>query len=192
MLWLSTLLLISCSVAAQKDSTRYYFNEVGLFINVPSRFQVISAEENKRIQSKGEKAIEEANNIEVNASATTTLISIKEGPFNYLDVTITPYENYTAQGYAKDNKLVKDAMYKTFADRLPASDIDTSSTVVKVNGLSFDVFQVKLKLAPSVTMRMNLLYKYYKGYDLGMSYVYVDESIGKELEAIIQRITFKR
>jgi len=189
---LFTLLLITCGVAAQKDTIPYYFNEVGLFINVPSKFKVISAEENKQIRARGEKAMEEANNVDINASATTTLISIKEGQFNYLDVTITPYKNYTVQGYAAENKLVKDALYKTFVDRVPSDDIDTTSTAVKINGLSFDVFQMKINLAPSVTLRMFLLSRYYKGYDLGMTYVYIDEVIGKELEAIIKQITFKR
>jgi hypothetical protein len=56
----------------------------------------------------------------------------------------------------------------------------------------FDRFEMTIRINPLLTMQMLLYSKFYKGYDFGIAYVYMDKAVGKELEDIVQNAKFKK
>lgn len=191
LLFITTSLIFNAAFA-QKDTTQYYFKEVGMRIGIPVKFETVDAAEDERLRMKGEKAIEDANDVEVNTSSTKNLLSIKHGPHNYLNITVTPYRQVAKNGWEEDNKVVKNLVYNSFVEKVSPKNIDTSGTTVQVNGILFDRFQMTIKITPAMTMKMLLYSKYYKGYDFGICYVFVDDAIGMEFERMINNSTFEK
>ncbi|HEY0059534.1 MAG TPA: hypothetical protein VGB56_10375, partial [Flavisolibacter sp.] len=175
----------------QSDSTLYYFQEVGMYIKMPSKFEIVPAVDDEKLRSKGERTMEEANNIDIDASSVINLLSVRQGQFNYLNITATPCTQSTAV-WNEENKEVNKIVYKTFADKVPPQNIDTVSTVVRVDGLVMNKFEMTLRLTPSMTMKMIMLSKLHKGHDFGICYVFVDAVIGKEFDRIVYASLFEK
>jgi hypothetical protein len=176
---------------SQTDTT-YFFKEVGMHIKLPVTFEIVSAEEDQKKRENGEKLMEEANHMELDVSSTKTLLSFRQGQFNYVNITVTPFEEREKNDWEKNNEFLKEAVYKSFVGKVPASDIDTTSSSVIIDGIELSRFVMNIKLKAGVTMKMVVLSKFYKGYDFGICYVYINELIGKEIEDIIFHSTFKR
>jgi hypothetical protein len=178
--------------ALSQSDTTYHFKEVGMSVKVPSKFQIVSAEEDEKIRSRGKQAMETANHVEVDASATINLLSIQKGQFNYLNITATPFGTVPEETWKVVNKQVKDAVYKTFADKVTPEKLDTASSSVKIDGVLMDKFEMKIRITEAVSMKMVMLSKLYKGFDFGISYVYMNDAIGDEIEKIVYGSKFKK
>lgn len=188
---ISCLLFYSSSLG-QTDSTVYYFEEVGMFIKVPPKFEIVNAAEDDKLKQKGVKVLEDANNVEVDASSTINLLSIRQGQFNYLNITATPYKQASKNSWENDNAGVKQMVYKSFVDKAGSKNIDTTSSIVEIDGLRMDKFLMTVRITSSMTMRFILLAKYYKGYDFGICYVFIDDTIGQEIQQVIESSSFKK
>lgn len=191
-LFLITTLIVFSSASSQLDSTLYYFEEVGMSVTVPPKFETVGFAEDEKLRHKGEKLIEDANNVQVDVSSTKNLLSIRQGQFNYMNITVTPYKQVRKNGWEKDNKAVKDMLYTSFVEKVTSQNVDTASTSANVDGLLFDRFEMTIRINSSMTMKMLLYSKYYKGYDFGIAYTYLDKAIGKELDDIVQDAKFEK
>lgn len=69
--------------SAQDAGTKYTFKQVGWTIILPADFKVPDFATDAAKSARGRKAIEEANEIEADASATRTLIAVTK-----MDITI--------------------------------------------------------------------------------------------------------
>jgi hypothetical protein len=187
------LLLLGHTAMAQTDSSRNrYFKEIGLSIRIPSGFQELTAAENEELSKKGEETLEKANGIEVDASSTRDLLSIRQGELNYMNITITPYGSGSQKQWQIDNQEVKNAIYRSFVDKVAPGAIDTSSQRVVIGGFPMDRFRMKLKLANGWIMQLYLCSRLYRGYDLGLTYVYVDEVAGEAFQRMLAEARFRR
>jgi hypothetical protein len=191
------LLSISILIAfktgfSQSDLTPHYFKEIGLSIKVPSKFEIVESDEDEKLRLKGEKLLEGANNVQIDASSMKNLLSIKQGQFNYMNITVTPYKETSEDEWEKQNKEVKNMLYKSFVEKVTLQNIDTTSTSINVDGVLFDRFEMTIRINSSMTMKMLLLSKFYKGYDFGIAYTYLDKAIGKELDNIVHNAKFEK
>ena len=62
-LFIIVLLFATKVTVAQPDSTLFYFDEVSMFITVPSTFENVGYQESDKLKEKGKKTIENANDI---------------------------------------------------------------------------------------------------------------------------------
>lgn len=191
LLLIKSLFLFTCAFS-QSDTTLHYFKEVGMSIIVPDKFKIVESAEDERLRIKGEKLIKDANGLKVDASATKTLLSIKQGQFNYMNITVTPYKEESENGWEKDNNGVKNILYNSFVDKVGSKNIDTATTLSNVDGLMFDRFEMAIRITSSLTMKMLLYSKYYKGFDFGICYAYLDTAIGEDLETIVSNAKFRK
>lgn len=186
------LLLLSFKISYAQQNTRFTFKEVGWTINLPSDFVIIDSLKNEKINEKGKKAMEESNNLQIDISQTKTLISATKDQFNYFNATITPYDVAKEGNYEEATIGVKAVLYKTFADKMPDAVIDSVSTTTVIDGLSFDKFQVVLKVDNKLLFTMVLLSKLYRNLDFGISYLFLDEVTKFEMERILQTSKFSK
>lgn len=191
LLLIKTLIVFNCAFS-QSDTSSYYFKEVGMSIMVPAKFEVVQASEDEKLHTKGKKLLEDANNVQIDASSTKTLLSIKQGQFNYMNISVTPYKEVSKNGWEKDNKGVKNMLYNSFVDKVGSKNIDTATTLSNVDGLTLDRFEMTIRITSSMTMKMLLYSKYYKGFDFGICYAYLDKVTGIELENIVSNAKFKK
>ena len=191
LLLVKALFLLNCAFS-QSDTTSYFFKEVGMSIMVPSKFLTVESFEDEKLRIKGKRLLEDASNFPIDASSTRTLLSIKQGQFNYMNITVTPYKELSKNGWQKDNNGVKNILYASFVDKVGSKNIDTATTLSNVDGLMLDRFEMTIRITSSMTMKMLLYSKYYKGFDFGICYAYLDKAIGYELENIVSHARFKK
>src|SRR5258708_20387962 len=157
------LLLVPRISSAQEAGTTYIFKAVGWTMTLPPDFKIVDSSKNANLNERGRKAIEDANDINVDISSTRTLITPMKAPSNYFSSTITPFDPKKDGSYSATNGKVKDVIYKTFLEKIPDGIIDTSSTNITIDGLAFDKFQVVETLKGKTLFHIVLLSKYYKG-----------------------------
>jgi hypothetical protein len=176
---------------SQTDST-YFLKEIGMYIKVPVSFEIVPPEEDKAIKDKGEIALEEANGIDADGSSTKTLISFRQGKFNYVNINITPFKETKPNDWKENNDALKVFVYKSFDGKVPPQNIDTASADIIIDGLKLNRFVMNVKFTSEVTMKMVMLSRLYKGYDFGITYVSANDLVCKEMEEIIYQSKFKK
>ena len=185
------LFLASKITLAQSDSTLFYFDEVSMFITVPSTFENVGYQESDKLKEKGVKTIEDANDIKVDMSGLKDLLSIRKGQFNYMNITITSGEFIDSTEWIIQQKSVKDIVHKSFVELTTEDKVDSSSRMDLFGELVFDHFTIDIEIMPGKKMHFVLLSRFMKGYELGICYVYLDESIGTEFKRMVKGIRFK-
>lgn len=175
---------------SQRESVQYTFKEIGWTMTIPADFKIIDSAKNAAINKIGKKAMEDANNIEADITTTRTLISARKDASNYFSSTITLFDPKKDGDYAAANKMVKDMVYKTFLDKMPNVQMDSSSNSITLDGLEFDKFHISIKMSDKIVLNMFILSKYYKGYDFGISYLYGDETSKEQIESILSSSRF--
>jgi hypothetical protein len=183
------LAAVTC-LHAQTSDTKYTFPQVGWTMYLPASFKIIDSAKNAAMTENGKKTMEDANNIKADFSGLKTLVSAMKNATNYFNSTITPYDPKTEGSYAKTNQGLKGILYNTFAQKIPNAKIDSASSQLTIDGVTFLRFYLRLKLDTRVLFHMVVLSKYYKGYDFGITYLYTDEESKAELESILTTSKF--
>ena len=177
---------------SQDTGKRYFFEEIGWTITLPSNFKPLDSIENAKTNERGLKAIQESNGLTVDMTQLKTLIAAHKDAYNYFNSTIRPFNSKVEGTYDSASKVVKDMMYKTFLDNMPSAKIDSVTTNETIDGVLFDKFHVTITLTGNFIMNMILLSKYYKGYDFGISYLYLDEKTKEQIELMLKNSKFKK
>jgi hypothetical protein len=184
------LLFAAAGSHAQTPATKYSFPQIGWTMFLPASFKVMDSAKNAAMTEKGKKTMEDANNIQADFSGLKTLISAMKNPTNYFNSTITPYDPKKDGPYAKTNETVKGILYNTFIQKIPKAKIDTASSKLAIDGVTFERFYLRLTLETKVLFHMVVLSKFYKGYDFGITYLYTDEESKTEIESILRTSKF--
>jgi len=179
-------------ICAQQTDKIYFFKEIGWTITLPSDFKALDSIENAKKNERGLKAIEESNEIKADITELKTLIAASKDTYNYFNSTITPFDPKVDGPYDSTNKIVKDMVYKTFLDNMPNAKIDSVTTEETIDGLFFDKFHVTITIKENFILNMFLLSKYYKGYDFGISYLYLDVKTKEQIETMLKNSKFKK
>jgi len=177
---------------AQETGKTFHFTEVGWTLILPSDFKIMDSAGSARLNNRGKKAMEEANNVTVDASATRDLIMANKAPSNYFNATITPFNPAVDGDYKTANQSVKEMMFTTFIQKMPDAKIDSSSASVSIDGLRFDQYHVSVFIKDKLNMNLYLLSKLYKGYDFSISYLYLDEKTKEQIGSILKGSKFSR
>jgi hypothetical protein len=185
-----TLLSINNS-AAQSPPVKLFLKEIGWTVTLPPCFNMLDSAEITSTQDRGKAMLEKANDVELNMSGLKTLASAKKG-FNYFDATINSFDPEEDGNYEEAIGEAAVATYRSMAENLPDATIDSVTTSQVIDGLRFEKFEMTIKISPQVTMTMIVLSKYYKGFDFGISYLYLDEGTRKDFEEMFDKSRFAK
>lgn len=185
------LLTLSTQALAQDSTKRYTFNQIGWTITIPDGFIEVDSAKNRRNMERGLKAIEESSNVTADISEVITLFSATKNTLQYFTATLTPFDPEKDGDYAIANKDVKEITFNTFRDQMPNAKLDTSSRKINIDGLEFDKFNISIKI-DELPLTVVMIFKLYKGYDFGISYLYMDEETQKQIEASISSSKFRK
>ena len=184
--------LIFQSSYSQEAGTKYTFKQVGWTIILPFDFTVMDSVDDAKMNESGKKSMEDANGITADISQTKTLISAKKNTYNYFNSTITPFDPQIDGDYEISVKYVKDIVYKTYFDKMTDAKIDSSTTNVTIDGLSFDQFQVTVHVRDKLLFDMFILSKFYKGYSFGITYLCLDVATKQQIESMLRTSKFDK
>ena len=125
-----TILIQNCigQTTAEKEIYDKVFNWT---IIIPENFENVSSDEWKKMQNKGEDAMEKTYDIEV-INQTKTIFVFKSDQLNYFESNYQPFDTLTDGNYLESCKNVNDMLYETFITQMPEIKIDTTRTVKKL------------------------------------------------------------
>lgn len=185
------LIILTNGALAQDSTTRYTFKEIGWTFTLPADFKELDSMANNKNIERGKKAFEESNDIVADLSELKTLFSATKGTFQYISATLTPFDPKKDGDYLDANKVVKGITYNTLRDQMPGAEVDSTTKKITIDGLEFDKFSVSIKMK-ELSLTLVLISKLYKGYDFGISYLYIDEETREQLEACIRNSKFRK
>lgn len=150
-----------------KEDT-YFSKEIGWSIDLPKDWDVVESDMQKKIQKKGLKAIQEANDIEVDVSGLKNLISFKKDQFNLFLSTSEPFELAYEGEWEENHEAVKDFITTTYAKN--GIDYDESSTSIEtIDGLEFKTFTFTLYDPNGKVLLKQAMYgRHINGYDFSV------------------------
>lgn len=186
------ILLLINHLHSQQSDKKYSFRQVSWAITLPDDFTIVDSADESASMERGKKAIEEANNIKADFSTTTTLISAIKDTYNYFNATITPFDSKKDGNYLNNNRELKKMVYKTFSEKMPNGKIDSVTTTQKIDGLTFDKYSLTINISGKASFSMVILTKLYKGYDFGITYVYLDDKIREQIETMLENSKFNK
>ena len=185
-------ILVFKSSFSQDTAKKYTFKEVGWTIVLPLDFTTIDSLDDANRNERGKKSMEDVNGITADISQTKTLISATKNTYNYFNSTVTPFDPLTDGNYEASVKYIKDIVYKTYFDKMKDAKIDSSTSIVTIDGLSFDQFQVTVHVKDKLLFDAFLLTKLYKGYSLGISYLCLDLATKQQIESMLRTSKFDK
>lgn len=181
---------------AQNVVQELYFNKIKWHIALPygpNGFSILDSMKESKLEQKGKAEIESSTGKKLNLNKKTIKLfsAIKNG-FNYLDASLDPYSgNKTAWERAVKNS--KNIITKTFQNKFNAATIDTLTTIDTINNLLFDKFTVTLSNTGGKPFFHLIFYNAILAkYEFAITSVYMNETIGKEIEKIIKGSYFDK
>lgn len=186
------LVLITVQGQAQTGDTLIRIKQLGWSLRLPRTFVLVSDQENQELTDKGKSAIEKSTDVQVDMSGLVTLLSASQGEFNYISATIQAFDPKEDGDYLEVNEGVKAMLYKTLADQMPGGKVDTSSTRQVIDGLEFSRFNADISVDNKKILTMVMLFKLYKGYDFGITYVYIDDKARAIIENMLANSRFEK
>lgn len=191
---LSVCLLVcfQWSFSQSQTGKAYTFPQIGWSFVLPADFEPMDSTTASAASQRGTKAIEDASGITADVSKTETLLSATKNSYNYFNATITPFNPAKDGDFSVVNKSMKDVVYTTFAGQMSDAVIDSSSSTVTLDGLGFDKFRVTITVQGKTLFNMFLLSKFYKGYDVGVAYLYLDNDTKQEIETLLSNSKFAK
>ncbi|RYG44462.1 MAG: hypothetical protein EOO01_19465 [Chitinophagaceae bacterium] len=176
---------------AQEGYRKLFLKEVGWTISLPTDFELIDSADQAARQQRGKDRIEKSNDIEVDVKELRTLVSAKSG-FNYFAATIAPFDKNGDGDYVTASREANRVVYITMQENMPDATIDSFSNSQVIDGLRFSKFVMNIKISPTANMTMIIISKYYKGFDFGISYLYLNDKAKKQIEDMIANSTFTK
>ena len=180
------IFFLSCSPKHKE----YVLADIGLTLQIPASFKVLTAAQSDSLNKKGLKLMEDANHVSLDASQTKTLISAKKNESNYFTVTMTPYNVSKDGPYMESLNQANKLLYNTFREKIPDAKISTSTSRKTIGDREFKEFHLEILINGNRTMNVVLLSRYYQGFDLSISYVYMDDFTKTQMEDILQSSKF--
>lgn len=191
-----TFLIISITVISLNSYSQEGFRKITLktfnwTFNLPTEFKVLDSSENEVLHKKGAKVLRETVGVNSNMKKTKTLINAMKDRFSLFNATLRPLNPQQIQKYGDSLQTVKDLVYKAMQEKTTNGTVDSASSIQKIDGVLFDKFTVITTL-PNIKIGMVILSKLYKGYDFGITYVYVDDKTKGQIEGILESSRFKK
>ena len=185
------LLTLTTQALAQDSTKRYTFREVGWTITIPAGFMEVDSVENRKNMERGKEVMEESNEVIADISEVKTLFSTTKNTFQYFTATLTRFNLQQDGDYVKANNDLKGITYNTLKGQMPDAEVDSFTKKITIDGLEFDKFSISIKMK-DLSLTLVLISKLYKGYDFGISYLYMDEQTREQIEASIRNSKFRK
>lgn len=180
------------AATAQTENRIYTFKQIGWTIQLPADFDVMDSIDNLAHMEKGLKAIEDVTDVTADISKTITLISATKNTYSYFNATIEPFDDTDGISWETSNQNLKEILYITFADKMSEATIDTLAGKQIIDGVSFDKYHIIIKKNGKTIFNMLLLSKLYKGFDFGISYLYLDDRTRAQIESMLEQSKFSK
>jgi hypothetical protein len=174
-----------------QTTQKFTFKQIGLSLELPADFKLESVHESNQNARAGIDILTEENKIPVDFSQLTTLFSAKKDEYSYIGATIVKLDTIEDDSYDEAHQQLRELLFLTFKRKIEHNKIDSSTTEIIIDGVKFEKFNVNIELKPNTFLYTTLISGLYKGFELGISFVYVDEKTKEQFDELIKSIRFQ-
>jgi hypothetical protein len=187
----SALLLLVNICKAQGDTTKneLYNKEYNWHITLPESFKRISTEDFAQMQQKGAEAMEKTLNGKIENHSKPIFV-FKADQLHYFESNSQPFDPADGDHEAL-NKEVDGILYKTMAQQIPNSVIDSATTKETIDKLVFQRFSLAITLPNKIVMHMLMFNRLFDRKELTIVIVYVDPVKGNKLLTSLRNSRFE-
>ena len=185
---LAFLLLQNC-YSQINPKKEVYIEDFKWSITVPENFETVSPEDWKKMQNKGEKAIEDTFGQDI-VNQSKTIFVFKSGQGNVLEANHQPFDISVDGDYLESWNLVNDALYETFRTQLPKAKIVRKNSVEKIDNLEFNVHTMEIAMANNLVMTTIMYSRLFGKREFTLSVIYIAKSKGKMMLDAWRNSTF--
>lgn len=186
---IAILSLSNCSLK-KDDRDAFIFKEVKWEIKVPKNFTIETLHD-----TTGDLKVAETlqKNSELNLIPVPAInfIKVKTNENNFLTSTVQPLDIKNKFNWEESLNYQYLVALRSLKSADPSSQIDTSTNIVKIDGLNFKRFHTHIRYQTGMDMNMYLFAKSYIGYDFSIIIVYTDSLTGIKLFDIINTSKFR-
>ena len=177
----------------QTDSSLYYFKEIGWSIKLPSDFKIVDSATRVSNIAKGKSAVEVTLNKEINMTKLTHLISAAKDNLNYFAANILNSALVTSENWESADNSSNEVLFKTMNRILKNFEIDTSNTLIIIDGVRFKKFQA-ICIIPNKNKQayFSQIGTFHKEQYFSVSYFYLDKALGDEIENMLMTSKFDK
>jgi hypothetical protein len=185
---------ISCAHASAQDTVkRLYFEKIRWTVEVPTEFKMLDSVTVEAQAREGGGHLLKADSSKLDYTKIIHLITASKTPTDALSVTITPFDPEIDGHYDSSNQYMMLKLYNLYKDKVGSMvRIDSLTSVDQIDGLSFTKYSLHIFINEKLVITNILWYRLYEGYDFGITYLYIDERTGKQIEAMLRASKFAK
>jgi hypothetical protein len=189
-LFCTLLIIISGFFTVNAQSgTPFYSKKFNWNIVLPEGFQVMTEEESQKMKARGEKAIEDTYQQDIE-DRTTPLFMARLDKLQYMEANYQPFNEKKDGPYAESCEAVYNLLLETFQAQIPDAVITTSRGVKRVSGLDFLEYRMVIELPNKINMYLYMYNRLIDNADFTFNVVYVDQQKGELMKKAFFESTF--
>ena len=191
LIYIVALLVLGCD--GQTNHKTYKFSSIGWTVEVPSDLKIIDSLTLNKINSDGERLVQDAYNTNTKIPAPHSLISFKKGEDNVFVCNTTPFDTTKDGNWNEHFQFLKELAFKTLQNStqdIKNVQIDTSSSIETIDNKLMNTFSLKVIVPNQKNVTMNLLSILRNGFDVGFTIVSQDEKIKNRFYEILRTSKF--
>lgn len=164
----------------EKKDEKIFIKEFNWTMISPEGFERMSQEEIDHLRNRGIQVLENGTGEEL-VDEVTVLFWIKKGTLNSLEANYQPFDEEVDGDYDETFDDVNEISVAAIKDQFPQIQIDTVTSIEKIDRLNFRKFYMKLTYPGGVVLH-NHSYSYLFGdKEFTVSISYVDEKFGQQM-----------
>lgn len=177
--YLYLLLLLIQNCYSQTNPIKEIFNkDFNWSITVPENFESISPADWKKIQNKGEKAMEDTFDQDI-VNNSKTIFVFRSGQGNVLEANYQAFDKAVDGDFLESWKFVNDALYETFKTQMPKTKITRRNSVEKIDNLEFYVHTMEIEMQNKITFTTIMFSRLFGKREFTLNIMYINKSKGK-------------
>jgi len=176
--WASLVLIILVGCSGQSTKREIYNEDFKWRITIPENFENVEPDDWKKLQSKGETAIENTYGEEI-VNQSKVIFVFKSGELNYFESNSQPFDEKTDGDYMESWKMVNEVLYQTFVSQMPGTKIDSASSIERIDQLDFHTITMKIAYPNKMIMNFIMYSRLFDNREFTVNIMYVDESKGQ-------------
>jgi hypothetical protein len=190
------LSISSCGDTSKKTDegqirkNEYTSKEIGWTIEIPEGWEVTDLEKTKKSSQKGEKAIEETINAEVDYSGLKHLITFQKNQFNIFQSSSEPFKLEYEGEWEETDCSLKAIVYDTYKNQGIKAD-SSATTIDKIDGLDFRTYSFTIYSPKGDVILKQIIYgRLINGFNFGVNINYNNEKDKDEMLKAFRKSKF--
>lgn len=183
------LQIIPCIAQEANKPIRIVDNELGFSMDLPKGFAKLSDKEVGVALEKGKKQIDKIYNSDVSINGLEPNL-FKKDDNNFFIINIKDFPA-TEKEYQEEVKAYNALIYNTYRKSFPKAEITEFSETKKIGGIVFKKYSLKAVISKSVVMKVIGYNTLYKGKDVTIGAVYLDDALEQEIVKAIENSRFE-